>query len=78
MLSSTLIEIDRLIDTLSPEEQLWLLERIARKVRQRTQVKDIADRRRMRYTFVCIAAAIFAAAIQTSQKAVPRRACNPL
>lgn len=40
MISSTLLEIDRLIDTLSPQEQLWLLERIARKVRQRTQVKD--------------------------------------
>ncbi|MFB2977402.1 hypothetical protein [Microseira sp. BLCC-F43] len=40
MLSSTLLEIDRLIDTLSPQEQLWLLERIAKKVRQRTQVQD--------------------------------------
>lgn len=36
MISQTLLDIERSIRTLSLEEQLWLLERIARHVREKT------------------------------------------
>ncbi|MDF0555855.1 hypothetical protein [Kamptonema sp. UHCC 0994] len=36
MISQTLLEIERSILSLSIEEQLWLLERIAHQVRERT------------------------------------------
>jgi hypothetical protein len=36
MISQTLLEIEQSIRTLSPEEQLWLLERIARHLREQT------------------------------------------
>lgn len=36
MISQTLLELERSICSLSIEEQLWLLERIARQVRERT------------------------------------------
>lgn len=37
MISPTLLEIERSIRALSLEEQLWLLERIARNLREQTQ-----------------------------------------
>ena len=37
MISPTLLEIDRSIRALSLEEQLWLLERIAHHLRDKTQ-----------------------------------------
>ena len=37
MISPTLLEIDRSIRALSLEEHLWLLERIARHLRDKTQ-----------------------------------------
>jgi hypothetical protein len=36
MISQTLLEIEQSIRTLSSEEQLWLLERIARHLREQT------------------------------------------
>ncbi len=36
MISQTLVEIERSISSLSIEEQLWLLERIACRVREKT------------------------------------------
>jgi uncharacterized protein YqcC (DUF446 family) len=38
--SLTLLELDRCIRTLSPTEQLWLLERIARHLREKTSTAD--------------------------------------
>jgi hypothetical protein len=40
MISPTLLEIERSICALSLEEQLWLLERIARQVRERQHVAN--------------------------------------
>ena len=40
MISPTLLEIERSIRALSLEEQLWLLERIARQVRERQHVAN--------------------------------------
>lgn len=40
MISLTLLEIERSIRTLSLEEQLWLLERIARQVRERQYIAN--------------------------------------
>lgn len=40
MSSHYLLEIERLISNLSLQEQLWLLERIVRQVRERTQTQD--------------------------------------
>lgn len=37
MISPTLLEIERSIRALSHEEQLWLLERIARNLREQTR-----------------------------------------
>ncbi|MEB3179659.1 MAG: hypothetical protein VKL59_11585 [Nostocaceae cyanobacterium] len=48
MISQTLLDIERSIRTLSLEEQLWLLERIARNVREKTYptaaVFDLKDK----------------------------------
>ncbi|MEH1781137.1 MAG: hypothetical protein V7K67_07370 [Nostoc sp.] len=44
MISPNLLEIERSILTLSVEEQLWLLESIVRKIREKEYVKDkLAD-----------------------------------
>ncbi|AVH72682.1 hypothetical protein [Nostoc sp. 'Lobaria pulmonaria (5183) cyanobiont'] len=44
MISPNLLEIERSILALSVEEQLWLLESIARQIREREYVKDkLAD-----------------------------------
>ena len=40
MVSPNLLEIERSIRALSLEEQQWLLERLTRKVRERTQTAD--------------------------------------
>lgn len=40
MVSLNLLEIERSIRALSLEEQQWLLERLTRKVRERTQTAD--------------------------------------
>ncbi|MDZ8029131.1 MAG: hypothetical protein RMY36_028205 [Nostoc sp. SerVER01] len=40
MISSNLLEIERSIRALSVEEQLWLLESIAREIREREYKKD--------------------------------------
>ena len=40
MMSPKLLEIERCIRSFSVEEQLWLLEKIARQVRERTQTGD--------------------------------------
>jgi hypothetical protein len=41
MISHTVQEIERSIRTLSLEEQLWLLERIARQVREKNQFANM-------------------------------------
>ncbi|MCC5615350.1 hypothetical protein LC605_09725 [Nostoc sp. CHAB 5836] len=44
MISPNLLEIERSVLALSMEEQLWLLESIARQIREREYVKDkLAD-----------------------------------
>jgi len=40
MISSNLLEIERSILALSVEEQLWLLESIARQIRETEYIKD--------------------------------------
>jgi hypothetical protein len=40
MISPNLLEIERSIHALSVEEQLWLLESIARQIREREYTKD--------------------------------------
>ena len=40
MISQTLVEIERSISSLSIEEQLWLLERIACRVREQTSIAN--------------------------------------
>ncbi|MCY7386102.1 MAG: hypothetical protein LH628_26765 [Microcoleus sp. CAN_BIN18] len=40
MISQTLVEIERSISSLSIEEQLWLLERIACRVREKTHIAN--------------------------------------
>lgn len=40
MISQTLVEIERSISSLSIEEQLWLLERIACRVREKTYIAN--------------------------------------
>ncbi len=40
MISPTLLEIERSIRALSLEEQLWLLERIARQVREKQHITN--------------------------------------
>lgn len=40
MISQTLVEIERSISSLSIEEQLWLLERIACGVREKTYIAN--------------------------------------
>ncbi|MEZ2322278.1 MAG: hypothetical protein ACBR15_25100 [Microcoleus sp.] len=40
MISQTLVEIERSISSLSIEEQLWLLERIACPVREKTYIAN--------------------------------------
>ncbi|BAY74424.1 hypothetical protein NIES25_08370 [Nostoc linckia NIES-25] len=40
MISPNLLEIERSIRALSVEEQLWLLESIAREIREREYTKD--------------------------------------
>ncbi|MGJ5629579.1 hypothetical protein [Nostoc sp. CALU 1950] len=40
MISSNLLEIERSILALSVEEQLWLLESIARQIRESEYIKD--------------------------------------
>lgn len=40
MISKTLLELERSISFLSIEEQLWLLERIARQVREKTYIAN--------------------------------------
>lgn len=40
MMSPKLLEIERCIRSFSVEEQLWLLEKIARQVRERTRTAD--------------------------------------
>lgn len=40
MISLTLLEIERSIRALSLEEQLWLLERIARQVREKQHIAN--------------------------------------
>jgi hypothetical protein len=40
MISQTLVEIERSISSLSIEEQLWLLERIACRVREKTYISN--------------------------------------
>lgn len=40
MISQTLVEIERSISFLSIEEQLWLLERIACRVREKTYIAN--------------------------------------
>lgn len=40
MISRTLLEIERSIRALSLEEQLWLLERIARQVREKQHITN--------------------------------------
>lgn len=40
MISPTLMEIERCIRALSHEEQLWLLERIARHLREQTDKSE--------------------------------------
>jgi hypothetical protein len=40
MISLNLVEIERSIRALSVEEQLWLLESIARQIREREYTKD--------------------------------------
>lgn len=48
MISPNLLEIERSIRALSLEEQLWLLERIARQVRERTLIQNkLADAKYM-------------------------------
>lgn len=48
MISPNLLEIERSIRALSLEEQLWLLERIARQVREQTPIKNkLADAKYM-------------------------------
>ncbi|MEH2070386.1 MAG: hypothetical protein V7K47_19880 [Nostoc sp.] len=41
MISPNLLEIERSIRALSVEEQLWLLESIAREIREREYTKEI-------------------------------------
>jgi hypothetical protein len=44
MISPSLLEIERSIHALSVEEQLWLLESIARQIREKEYTKDnLAD-----------------------------------
>ncbi|MEH2245096.1 hypothetical protein [Nostoc sp.] len=44
MISPNLLEIERSVRALSVEEQLWLLESIARQIREREYTKDkLAD-----------------------------------
>ncbi|MBD2413789.1 hypothetical protein FACHB389_19795 [Nostoc calcicola FACHB-389] len=43
MISPNLLEIERSIRALSVEEQLWLLESIAREIREREYTKDKFD-----------------------------------
>ncbi|MEH1963877.1 MAG: hypothetical protein V7L05_29400 [Nostoc sp.] len=44
MISPNLLEIERLVRALSVEEQLWLLESIARQIRESEYTKDkLAD-----------------------------------
>jgi hypothetical protein len=40
MISQTLVEIERSISSLSIEEQLWLLERITCRVREKTYIAN--------------------------------------
>jgi hypothetical protein len=40
MISQTLVEIERSISSLSIEEQLWLLERIAYRVREKNYIAN--------------------------------------
>ena len=40
MMSPKLLEIERCIRSFSVEEQLWLLEKIARQVREKTKTED--------------------------------------
>ena len=40
MISQTLVEIERSISSMSIEEQLWLLERIACRVREKTYIAN--------------------------------------
>lgn len=42
MMSQKLLEIERSIRALSLKEQLWLLERIARQVRERTNTDELS------------------------------------
>lgn len=56
MISPNLLEIERSIRALSVEEQLWLLERITRQVRERTQTKDkFADTKYMQEQLAAMA-----------------------
>ncbi|MCL1464705.1 hypothetical protein [Argonema galeatum] len=56
MISPNLQEIEHSIRALSLEEQLWLLERIARQVRERTHTKDkFADAKYMKEQLAAMA-----------------------
>lgn len=56
MISQTLLELERSICSLSIEEQLWLLERIARQVRERTYpANKLADAKYMKQQIVAMA-----------------------
>lgn len=56
MISPTLLELERSIRTLSIQEQAWLLERIARNIRERTQTADkFGDRKFMQQQLAAMA-----------------------
>lgn len=56
MVSQALLEIERSIRALSLPEQAWLLERIARQIRERTQTADrFVDHKFMKEQLVAMA-----------------------
>jgi hypothetical protein len=56
MISLTLLEIERSIRALSPEEQLWLLERIARLCLEKQQIANkFADEKYMQQQLTAMA-----------------------